>query len=109
MEKNRIIEDVLKSGLIDSLTTPLISYIGLENIEDFKQDMYLILLELPSTKLEELFNNKELDFYIISIARNQARNKKSKFNKLYNRDWEIPATEYIFSKYGEIEEDKDWN
>jgi hypothetical protein len=54
------------------------------NKEDWKQEMWLIILELPEDKLIRLYENKELDWYILSIARNQVVNDRSTFNRKYN-------------------------
>lgn len=54
-----------------------------DNREDFEEDLWEIILNIPEDKLNTLYQNKQLDFYILSIARNQITNDKSNFNKLY--------------------------
>lgn len=69
--------------LIDKLGNTFHSQLG-TNKEDWKQEMWLIILELPEDKLIRLYENKELDWYILSIARNQVVNDRSTFNRKYN-------------------------
>lgn len=49
--------------------------------EDYKMEMYLILLEIPEAKLFKLYEAKELDDYFFSICRYQAA-PTSQFHKM---------------------------
>lgn len=84
MTKNEIITEIYNSNIVVKLAKKYGSYIKDYNIDDFCQEIYLILAEMPDDKLINLYNTKQLDFYIISIIRNQATNDISTFNKTYN-------------------------
>ena len=43
----------------------------MKNVEDYQQEMYLILLETPEDKLIKLYNDKELDNYSQKVELNQ--------------------------------------
>lgn len=58
-----------------------------EDVEDFCQEMYLILLETPEDKLIKLYNDKELDNYFARICINQLVNKNSNLHKLLQSNW----------------------
>lgn len=49
--------------------------------EDYKQEIYLILLEMPENKLQKLYSNGELDDYFYSICKYQAA-PQSQFHKM---------------------------
>lgn len=83
ISRDDVIKYLIDKELIDKLSTTFQSQLGV-NKADWVQEMWLIILELPEDKLVRLYENKELDWYIISIARNQVTNDKSKFNRLYN-------------------------
>lgn len=58
-----------------------------EDVEDYQQEMYLILLETPEDKLIKLYNDKELDNYFARICINQLVNKNSNLHKLLQTKW----------------------
>lgn len=91
-KRENILTHIFKSGLVESLTKELLieGYIGYDNSEDFLGEMYRILCEINSNKLVKLYMENQLQFYIISIVRNQARNKKSDFNRKYNKITLVP-------------------
>ena len=96
MTKDEVINYVIDKQLIPKLATTFSSLLG-GNKDDFIQEMYMILLtEIPDSKLIKLYEDKHLDFYILSIARNQVVNDKSTFNRMYNRKINtIPIEDYI--------------
>lgn len=93
--RDEVIQYLLDKQLIDKLATTFCSQLG-SNKDDFIQEMWVIILELPTDKLVSLYDNKQLDWYILSIARNQVVNERSTFNRVYNRKINtIPIEEYI--------------
>lgn len=53
--------------------------------EDLKQEVILILCELPEDKLIKLHENGAMQFYTVRIILNQIRSKTSPFAKKYRR------------------------
>lgn len=98
MTKDEVIKYVIDKQLIPKLATTFSSLLG-GNKDDFIQEMYMILLtEIPDSKLIKLYEDKHLDYYILSIARNQVVNDKSTFNRIYNYNRKIntiPIEDYI--------------
>ena len=74
---------MLSQKLIEKLASRFSSQLG-TNKQDYIQEMYLILCEIPEKRLIDIFEKGELIYYIISICRNQAIYKKSKFNLTFN-------------------------
>lgn len=58
---------------------------GLEN--DLRQELFLILLELPEETLKELYDLKKIQFYIARTLMNMTSKKKvGRFYKLFNEN-----------------------
>lgn len=83
MTRDDVINTIINSNLIEKLSNTFVSRLGV-NKEDFIQEMYLILLEIPEERLVKLYTEGSLNFYLLSVARNQVVNDKSTFNKKYN-------------------------
>lgn len=83
MSREDILKYLLSQKLIEKLASRFYSQLG-TNKQDYIQEMYLIICEIPENKLIHLFERGELIYYIISICRNQAVYTKSKFNQMFN-------------------------
>lgn len=53
--------------------------------QDLAQDVFLIILSKPEKMLQELYDNKQLNFYMARIISNQYFSKTSKFFKDYKK------------------------
>lgn len=85
---NKIITELYKKNIPMKVYNKLkrdLPYI--EDVEDYQQEMYLILLETPEDKLIKLYNDKELDNYFARICINQLVNKNSNLHKLLQTKW----------------------
>lgn len=101
--RDEVIQYLLDKQLLEKLATTFCSQLG-SNKDDFIQEMWVIILELPTDKLVQLYKDKQLDWYVISIARNQVTNDKSTFNRKYNSKIIEYVSEYVEK---DIEEDED--
>lgn len=82
MNKNDIIQHIISLQIVEKLTSRF-SNILKEYCDDFKQYIYLQILEMEESKLIELYNKNELIYYIIAVARNNALGSNSKFRKIH--------------------------
>lgn len=76
-----IIEKLYKDEYLDQLIQKLNWY---EN-EDFKQELFLILLEQKEEKIIQLYKNNEIYAFINKIITNQTHSKTSPFYKQYRK------------------------
>lgn len=60
---------------------------SIEDIEDYKQEMYLILLETPEDKILDLHKQGKLYDYFARICINQLVNYRSKLHKTLQTNW----------------------
>jgi len=55
------------------------------DLKDLSQMVYLILLEYDETKLQDLWEHGQINFFIARIILNQYRSANSPFHKLYRK------------------------
>lgn len=85
ISREKILIDLYESHIVENLTDRFWSYTA-ENRDDFVQMIYLQVCEIPEDRLVRLYNEHQLDFYVISIIKNQAQCDYNKFRKLYHDD-----------------------
>ena len=81
--KNQIIEKLFKEKFIQSVINKYTTKLNFEDEEDVSQEIYLILLETQEEEIVRLFNNNQLNFYIVKIIKNQLLSTTSMIYKLY--------------------------
>lgn len=77
-KRDKILKDIYNSQIINKLASKHISKLN-DYRDDFIQEMYLLLCEMPEDKLISLYENKELDYYIIYVAKAFAFNDNGDF------------------------------
>lgn len=85
MKKNEILTDLFKSEEFDKLIKRLMRT-DVYFFDDFKQDLFLILSKVENDRIEEMYENCTLDFFIVRIILNQVRSKTSPFYKTYKKN-----------------------
>lgn len=68
-----------------------------EDIDDYVQEMYLILLTIDENKIKDLYKEKKLEDYFAKICYNQLNNTKSTYNTLMENN--ILKCEYMEEDY----------
>lgn len=59
------------------------------DIEDLTQEIYLILLEYDTEKIEQMYINGQLNFFIVKIINNQYFSANSPFYKKYKKYYNL--------------------
>lgn len=75
--RNKIIEEIYNKHIPEKILSKVNKLNSYEDREDYIQEMYLILLEIPKDKLIKLYEKKELADYFSKICINQMTNQKS--------------------------------
>lgn len=78
MTKNDIITELYNDNLFEKMATVYNTKLG-QHKEDWIQHMYLLTCEIPEEKLTDLYNKKELNYYLYYIGKAQAFNDHSEF------------------------------
>lgn len=90
MTVNYIVEELYKTNLIIELCKNI--GVSDKDMDDFTQEIYLILLEYDEEKLIEIYNKNQLKFFIVRIIQNQYNSKNSPFYMKYKR-YQLRASE----------------
>ncbi len=70
--------------------------------DDLKSEVFLILAELPEQKLFDLYDKKQLRFYIVRIMLNLVQNSNNQFYKRYRNFVEYTQQEVAESYQEDI-------
>jgi len=68
--------------------------------DDLKSEVFLILAELPEQKLTDLYDKKQLRFYVVRIMLNLVQNSNNQFYKRYRN-----FVEYTFQEIAETHQE----
>lgn len=83
MDKENPIDYIIKKDIVNKI----INNIGVQSDlkDDLSQEIYLILLEYDKDKLQEMINNKQINFFVSRIITNQYNSKTSVFFKKFKK------------------------
>lgn len=82
MNKNDIITEIYNSNLFEKMASTYEAKLGC-NREDWIQHMYLFTCEIPEEKLLDLYEKKELNYYLFYVGKASCFNPNSEFNKIH--------------------------
>lgn len=85
--KNKIVEEIFNSNLLSTLFKNM-SVKG-NDFEDLQQEILLILLEYDDDKIIEMYNNKQLKWFIIKLIKNQYFSVNSPYYKKYKKYYNL--------------------
>lgn len=101
---NKIIAEVCTSGMIREMIDNM--RVSPIDADDLEQEIYMILLEYDKNKIVELYNKKQLRYFIVGIIQRQYNSKTSPFYKKYKKYYSIVDANVINNE--EVTED-DYN
>lgn len=98
MTKYQIIEELAKSKVVEVMVAKVAHQALTDDLFDLVQMVYLILLEYDEEKIQDLWLNKQMTFFIARIIVNQFRSSNSPFHRDYRKYQERsePITDYDF-------------
>jgi hypothetical protein len=74
------------------------------DIEDLIQEVYIILLEYSPNKIIELYEKKQLKFFIVGILRRQYYSNTSPFYKKYKKYYTLVDGNYINNENNDMDD-----
>lgn len=86
--RNEIIEQLSASRVVETVAERLsASRLARYDLGDLAQEVYLILLQYNEKRLCEMYNARQLNYFIVGIIRRQCAIKYSAFGKIidFNR------------------------
>lgn len=103
MTKYEIIDGLARERRVEQLVENIAHQALDQLLKDLCQMVYLVLLEYDEDKIIDLWENGEINFFIVRIIINQYRSTNSPFHKLFRKyqlrsfsippNWDITETE----------------
>ncbi len=85
MNKQTIIETLAKERRVEALVENIAHHSLTADLKDLCQMVYLILLEYDESKLQDLWENEQMNFFLARIIINQYRSSNSPFHSIYRK------------------------
>lgn len=98
MSKSDIIEAIAKARMVETMVQNIAHQPLTADLKDLTQMVYLILLEYDEIKLQDLWDNNQISFFLARIIINQYRSSNSPFHTIYRK----------FRERSEDIQGKDW-
>lgn len=82
-ENDSIVSKIYASGVLDEL----LKNMGVKenDFDDLKQELAIILLEYNQDKLKEMYDKKQIKFFLVRVIQFQYFSKTSPFYKKYKK------------------------
>ena len=84
-DKETIIEILAKERRVEALVENIAHHSLTADLKDLCQMVYLILLEYDESKLQDLWENDQMNFFIARIILNQYRSSNSPFHAIFRK------------------------
>lgn len=85
MRKRDIIEILAKEKRVERMVLNITHCTWSADLSDLSQEIYVILLEYDDAKIEDVWNNNQLNFFLARVIVNQFRSSLSPFHMIYRR------------------------
>ena len=83
--KTEIIEAIAKDRMVETMVTNIAHKPMSADLQDLSQMVYLILLEYDEKKLQDLWINNQMHFFIARIIINQYNSVNSPFHTIFRK------------------------
>jgi hypothetical protein len=85
MEKNQIITEIARKQIVESMVKNIAHQSLTPDLKDLCQMVYLILLEYDEQKLQDLWQNNQMPYFLARIIINQFRSSNSPFHTIFRK------------------------
>ena len=83
--KANIIETLAQEKRVEALVENIAHHSLTADLKDLCQMVYMILLEYDEGKLQDLWENDQMNFFLVRIILNQYRSSNSPFHTLFRK------------------------
>lgn len=80
---NQIMTEVYEKKIVRNILDNM--KISQTDIDDLEQEIYMILLDYKKDKIIDMYNKKQLNFFIVGVIKRQYNSKTSPFYKKYKK------------------------
>ena len=85
MGKSEIVNEIAKGKMVEQMVQNIAHQSLSDDLKDLCQMVYLILLEYDEQKLQDLWSNNQMNFFLARIIINQFRSSNSPFHTIYRK------------------------
>lgn len=100
---SKIISELEEQGTVREICENM--KVSKNDIDDFVQEIYMILLEYKKDKIIELYEKKQLKFFIVGIVSRQYNSNTSPYYKKYKKYYTIIDGNYVNNENNEDVDD----
>lgn len=91
MDKYSIVNEIANGRMVETMVCNIAHQSLTADLKDLVQMVYLILLEYDEQKLQDLWNNHQMSFFLARIIINQFRSSNSPFHTTFRKFQERSA------------------
>lgn len=99
---NKILDEIERENIVRDICVNI--NVSPNDIDDLVQEVYVILLEYKPEKIIELWQNKQLKFFIVGIIKRQYHSKTSPFYKKYKKYYTIVDGNYVNNENNDMDD-----
>lgn len=85
MDKSEIVKQIAEERMVETMVQNIAHQALTDDLKDLVQMVYMILLDYEESKLQDLWENKQMPFFLARIIMNQYRSSNSPFHVTYRR------------------------
>lgn len=85
MDRTQIVETLAKEQRVETMIQNIAHQALSADLKDLSQEVYMILLTYDETRLQDLWENNQMDFFLARIIVNQYRSNNSPFFKVFRK------------------------
>ena len=83
--KAHIIETLAQEKRVEALVENIAHHSLTADLKDLCQMVYMILLEYDEVKLQDLWENDQMNFFLVRVILNQYRSSNSPFHTIFRK------------------------
>lgn len=83
--REEIVEHLARTRRVEAMVENICHHPLTQDLKDLCQMVYLILLEYDESKIQDLWENNEINFFLARIIINQYRSSNSPFHTIFRK------------------------
>lgn len=99
--KNEIIETLAKERFVERMIENIAHQSLSADLKDLSQMVYLVLLEYDESRLQDLWEHDQMNYFIARIIVNQYRSSNSPFHTIFRKFRQMIDESVDMSRYDE--------
>lgn len=98
----KILDELERENIVRNICNNM--NVSPNDIDDLIQEVYVILLEYRAEKIIELYNNKQLKYFLVGILKRQYHSNTSPFYKKYKKYYTLVDGNYVNNENNDMDD-----